>query len=56
VNLFDDMESQLIAAERGFINDLYTRGELKDEARRRIERGLDLREAEMANLREEGGL
>jgi NhaP-type Na+/H+ or K+/H+ antiporter len=56
VNVFDDVELQLIAAERGFINDLYTRGELKDEARRRIERGLDLREAEMANLREEGGL
>jgi monovalent cation/hydrogen antiporter len=56
VNLFDDIEIQLIAAERGFINDLYTRGELKDEARRRIERGLDLREAEIANLREEGGL
>jgi len=56
VNLFDDVELQLITAERGFINDLYTRGELKDEARRRIERGLDLREAEIGNLREEGGL
>ena len=56
VNLFDDIEVQLITVEREFINDLYTRGELKDEARRRIERGLDLREAEIANLREEGGL
>ena len=56
VNLFDEIELQLIAAERGFINDLYTRGELKDEARRRIERGLDLREAEIANLHEEGEL
>jgi monovalent cation/hydrogen antiporter len=56
VNLFDDIELQLIAAEREFVNDLYTRGELKDEARRRIERGLDLREAGIANLREEGGL
>ncbi len=56
VNLFDDTELQLITAERGFINDLYTRGEIKDEARRRIERGLDLREAEIANLREEMGL
>jgi CPA1 family monovalent cation:H+ antiporter len=55
VNLFDDIELQLITAEREFINDLYTRGELNDEARRRIERGLDLREAELANLREEGG-
>jgi Na+/H+ antiporter len=56
VNIFDDVELQLITAEREFINDLYTRGELKDEARRRIERGLDLREVEIANLREEGGL
>jgi len=56
VNLFDEIELQLIAAERGFINDLYSRGELKDEARRRIERGLDLREAEIANLHEEGEL
>ena len=56
VNIFDDVELQLITAEREFINDLYTRGEIKDEARRRIERGLDLREVEIANLREEGGL
>jgi len=56
VDLFDDIELQLITAEREFINDLYTRGELKDGARRRIERGLDLREAELANLREEEGL
>jgi CPA1 family monovalent cation:H+ antiporter len=55
VNLLDDIESQVIAAERGFINELYARGELKDEARRRIERGLDLREAEIASLRDDEG-
>jgi monovalent cation/hydrogen antiporter len=56
VNLYDEVELQLLATERDFINDLYTRGELIDEARRRIERGLDLREAEIGSLREEGGL
>ena len=56
VHLYDDTELQLITAERDFVNDLYTRGEIMDDARRRIERGLDLREAEIANLREEGGL
>jgi CPA1 family monovalent cation:H+ antiporter len=41
----------LIAAERQLINDLYRRGELKDEARRRIERELDLRDAHLTSLR-----
>jgi CPA1 family monovalent cation:H+ antiporter len=49
----DELELQLIAAERNTINDLYRDGQLKDEARRRIERELDLREAHLANLREE---
>ncbi len=48
--LHDQTECGLIAAERDLINDLYRRGKLKDEARRRIERDLDLREARMANL------
>jgi NhaP-type Na+/H+ or K+/H+ antiporter len=39
----------LIAAERTRINDLYRSGKLKDEARRRIERELDLREAHLSN-------
>lgn len=47
----DEIEFALIAAERGLINDLYRRGELKDEARRRIERDLDLRDANLTNLR-----
>jgi monovalent cation/hydrogen antiporter len=55
VNLLDGIELEVVNAEREFINDLYSRGELKDEARRRIERGLDLREAELANLRDEAG-
>jgi hypothetical protein len=33
------------------VNDLYRDGKLKDEARRRIERELDLREEGLENLR-----
>jgi hypothetical protein len=33
------------------INDLYRLGKLKDEARRRIERELDLREAQLTNAK-----
>jgi Na+/H+ antiporter len=49
--LHDEVERLLIAAERTRINDLFRSGKLKDEARRRIERELDLREAHLANLR-----
>jgi CPA1 family monovalent cation:H+ antiporter len=49
----DDLERSLIAAEREFINDLYRSGKLKDEARRRIERELDLRDAALESVREE---
>lgn len=52
--LRDDVETDLIAAERKLINDLYRDGKLKDEARRRIERELDLREAHFASIRAEG--
>jgi CPA1 family monovalent cation:H+ antiporter len=52
VRLGDDLELLLIGAEREVINELYVRGELKDEMRRRIERELDLREANLANLRD----
>jgi Na+/H+ antiporter len=45
----DEIELLLIAAERDSINALYRRGTLKDEARRRIERELDLRQAHLAN-------
>jgi monovalent cation/hydrogen antiporter len=51
--LREEIELQLIAAERRHINDLYRGGELNDEPRRRIERELDLREVNLANLRNE---
>ncbi len=49
--LDDEIELMLIAAERDHVNNLSRSGELKDEARRRIERELDLREAHIANQR-----
>jgi CPA1 family monovalent cation:H+ antiporter len=51
IECLDEIEFTLIAAERDLINDLYRRGKLKDEARRRIERDLDLRDARLTNLR-----
>lgn len=51
--LDDEVELLLIEAERKEINDLFRGGKLKDEARRRIERELDLREAHLANQRVE---
>jgi CPA1 family monovalent cation:H+ antiporter len=47
--LHDAIEIKLIAAERQRVNELYRDGKLIDEARRRIERELDLREAQLAN-------
>jgi len=44
-----EIELQLIGAERDHVNSLSAQGKLKDEARRRIERELDLREAKIAN-------
>jgi monovalent cation/hydrogen antiporter len=49
----DEIELLLIAAEREHINELFRSGKLKDEARRRIERELDLREADLRNQRRE---
>ena len=49
--LHDEIELLLIAAERTRINDLFRSGKLQDEARRRIERELDLREALLSNQR-----
>jgi CPA1 family monovalent cation:H+ antiporter len=48
-DIHDEIELELIEAERKLINDLYRDGNLKDEARRHIERELDLREARLAN-------
>ena len=53
IELHDEIEFLLIAAERQQINELYRLGKLKDEARRRIERELDLREAQLTNVRAE---
>jgi CPA1 family monovalent cation:H+ antiporter len=47
--LRDEIELLLISAERRHINQLSRSGMLKDEARRRIERELDLREAHLSN-------
>ncbi len=49
----DQVEFSLIEAERQRVNELYRRGELKDEARRRIEREIDLREAQLVSWRGE---
>jgi CPA1 family monovalent cation:H+ antiporter len=53
IECVDEIEFTLIATERELINDLYRRGKLRDEARRRIERELDLRDASLTNLRAE---
>ena len=53
VALPDEIELLLIAAERERINDLYRQGTLRDEARRRLEREFDLREANFANHQHE---
>jgi CPA1 family monovalent cation:H+ antiporter len=50
-----DVRSELIAAEREFIYRLLQNGEITDEARRRIERELDLEEASIA-CKKEGGI
>jgi CPA1 family monovalent cation:H+ antiporter len=47
--MHDEIEAKLIAAERQRINELYRAGKIIDEARRRIERELDLREAQLAS-------
>jgi CPA1 family monovalent cation:H+ antiporter len=49
----DEIELALITAERERINELYRSGTLKDEARRRLERELDLREANLASHQHE---
>jgi Na+/H+ antiporter len=49
----DEIELLLLAAERERINELYRQGSLKDEARRRLEHELDLRETDLAGHRHE---
>jgi anti-sigma-K factor RskA len=50
----DELELLLIAAERDRINEEYRQGVLKPETRRRLERELDLRDAQLASVRNEG--
>src|SRR4051794_37825850 len=52
-DLHDEIESLLIGTERRHINEQYRAGILTDVSRRRIERELDLREAELLNQRAE---
>jgi monovalent cation/hydrogen antiporter len=49
----DQLELLLIATERDLINEKYRQGKLKDETRRRLERELDLRDAQLASVRNE---
>jgi hypothetical protein len=49
----DHIELALIEAERQALNELYRKGGVKDEARRRIEREIDLREAHLRSVRGE---
>jgi CPA1 family monovalent cation:H+ antiporter len=53
VELSDETKLRLIEAERQLINRLYREGKLEDEGRRRIERQLDLRVADIAAQRPE---
>jgi Na+/H+ antiporter len=50
--LRDEIDLELLSAERVTINDLYCDNKLTDEARRRLEKELDLREADVANSRD----
>jgi CPA1 family monovalent cation:H+ antiporter len=52
--LATELRIELIAAEREYIYGSLQRGEITDEARRRIERELDLEEASIACKREGG--
>jgi CPA1 family monovalent cation:H+ antiporter len=48
------LQLQFVNAERASIADLYYRGEIGDEARRRIERELDLEDARIRHAAESG--
>lgn len=51
----NEVELSLLAAERQLVNECFRSGRLADEARRHIERELDLREAYLANQRDGEG-
>jgi monovalent cation/hydrogen antiporter len=48
------LQLQFLEAERAAITDIYARGEIDDEARRRIERELDLEDARLRHAGESG--
>jgi CPA1 family monovalent cation:H+ antiporter len=48
------LQLQFVDAERASIADLYCRGEISDEARRRIERELDLEDSRIRHVAESG--
>jgi Na+/H+ antiporter len=52
IGLHDEVEYLLIATERETVNALYREHKLSDEARRRLEHELDLRDAQLTKLRE----
>ena len=52
IERFDEVEDILIATERKTVNELYRRHRLSPESRRRIEHELDLREAQLTQVRE----
>jgi len=48
------LQLQFVNAERASISDLYRRNEISDDARRRIERELDLEDARIRHAAESG--
>jgi len=49
-----ELQLRFLDAERNSISDLYRRGEIDDDSRRRIERELDLEEARLRHAAESG--
>ena len=54
INTATQLQLRFVDAERAAIADIYTRGEIDDEARRRIERELDLEDARLRHAGESG--
>jgi CPA1 family monovalent cation:H+ antiporter len=48
------LQLQFLDAERASISDLYSRAEISDDARRRIERELDLEDSRIRHSAESG--
>jgi hypothetical protein len=54
VNASAQLQLQFVDAERGSIADLYYRGEIDDDTRRRIERELDLEDSRIRHSAQSG--